>query len=66
MRKGVPRGRNGEIVIAVAIPIVVDIQTIGIEIAKIDAVAIRVQIMHAFIHTTRNRGIQSYCFLYFT
>ena len=38
----VPSGRDAQIVVTVVIPVVVEVETIGIEVAKVDMVAIRV------------------------
>ena len=47
--KEVPDGGETEIVIAIVIGVVVDVQTIGVEIADIDAVAVRVENLPIFV-----------------
>ena len=42
---GLPGGRQTEVIIAVIIPVVVDVQTVGIEVADVDTVAVRIHII---------------------
>jgi hypothetical protein len=46
----VHRGSKTDVVVAIVVPVVVDVETILIEIADIDAVAIGVEILFVSIH----------------
>jgi len=41
----VPGGGDGQIVIAIVIPVVVDLEAGSIEVAEVDAVAVRIHII---------------------
>ena len=44
MERRLPGRRHTEVGIAVVVPVVVDVETLGVEIADVHAVAVRVQI----------------------
>ena len=50
----VPSGGQTEVVVAVVVPVVVDAEPAGIEVAEVDTVAVRVDILSAPIHTTES------------
>lgn len=52
-----PGGRNTEIVVHVVIPVVVDVEPVGIELANVDTVAVRIERLPASIHVTEARGL---------
>jgi hypothetical protein len=52
IEKRLPGGRHGHVVIAVIVPVVVDIETVGIEVADVDAVAVRIHLLPASINAT--------------
>jgi len=66
MRKGVPRGRNGETATAIAIPVTVDVETVRIKVTDIDMIAIRVQIDAYFCpcHRKQNNLLSIPCILF--
>jgi len=49
---GLPGGRQTEVIIAVIIPVVVDVQTVGIEVADVDTVAVRIHTLPVSVHGT--------------
>jgi hypothetical protein len=51
-----PGGRQPNVVVAVVVPVVVDIQTIGIEVADVDAVATQPVSVPAPVRVTGLRG----------
>ena len=44
-----PSGRDSEVVVTVVIPVVVEVETLVVEVTEVDTVAVRVQII-AFPH----------------
>jgi hypothetical protein len=42
MERRLPGTRETEIVVAVVVPVVVDVETLGVEIADVDVIAVRV------------------------
>ena len=56
-RERLPGGRHAEIVVAIVVPVVVDVETVGIEVANVDMVAVRVEILLVSICVTEARGL---------
>ena len=52
----VPGRPETDVVVAVVVP-VVDVETLGIEVADVDAVTVRVEILLVPIRVTENRGL---------
>jgi len=54
IEKEVPNGGKADVVIAIVIPVVVDIETTWVEVTDIDTVAVRVKNLPIFIQTTES------------
>jgi len=52
-----PGGRDAEIVVHVVVVVVVDIEAIGIELADVHAVAVRVERLSASVRVTEAQGL---------
>jgi len=52
-----PGGGQTKIVVGVVVPVVVDLETVGIEPADIHAVTVRVERLSASIYVTEARGL---------
>ena len=55
--KRLPGDRQTQVGVPVVVPVVVDVEAIGIEIADVHAVAVRVEILSAPIRGTEARGL---------
>lgn len=53
----VPGTGDAEVVVAVVVPVVVDVEAAGIEIADVDAIAIRIHCLPALFRATGTRGL---------
>ena len=40
IERRLPGGRHADVVVAVVVPVVVDVETVGVEVAHVDAVAV--------------------------
>ena len=52
-----PGRRNADVVVTVVVPVVIDVQTLGIEVADVDTVTVRVEILLIPICVTRSLGL---------
>lgn len=58
IEKEVPGEDNGEIVVGIVVPVVVDVETVPVEVARIDMVAVRgLDNLPAFVRNTGNRAL---------
>ncbi len=55
----VPRGGDTDVVVAVVIPVVVDIQTVSIKVADVNTVAVRIHVI--CLSSSVSLGIELYC-----
>ena len=55
----VPRGGDTDVVIAVVIPVVVDIQTVSIKVTDVNTVAVRIHVI--CLSPSVSLGIELYC-----
>ncbi len=64
VREGLPGGGDADVVIAVVVPVVVDVQAVGIEVANVDTIAVRIHLLPVPVHVTGNRGLPLMTSLY--
>jgi len=57
VRERLPGGGQADVVIAVIVPVVVDVETVGVEVADVDTVAVRIHLLPAPVRVTGNRGL---------
>ena len=55
---GLPSRGQTDVVVAVVVPVVVDVQPVRIEVADVDPVAVRVDMLPASVRVTGTRGLQ--------
>ena len=56
VERRLPGRRETEVVVALVVPIVVDVETLGVEVADVDVIAVRVDYLPASIRTPLVRG----------
>lgn len=56
-RERLPGGRHTEIVVAIVVPVVVDVEAASIEVANVDTVTVRVEILLVSICVTETQGL---------